>query len=131
MLHARIERAPEGLKGQIALLFQQRIGDIALLLFKIGGIGVLALGNLINRPVGAEIQDRSDVPWLEGKSGRELFSAAEVGDGAALAGRLEREGVIVRPLAPFGAPSCVRVTVGLPDENDVFLTALDRSLQPA
>jgi len=59
------------------------------------------------------------------------FVCAEVGDGAALAARLEREGVIVRPLAPFGAPSCVRVTVGLRDENDVFLTALDRSLQPA
>ena len=59
------------------------------------------------------------------------FVCAEVGDGAALAARLEREGVIVRPLAPFGAPSCVRVTVGLRDENDIFLTALDRSLQPA
>ena len=59
------------------------------------------------------------------------FVCAEVWDGAALAARLEREGVIVRPLAPFGAPSCVRVTVGLPDENDAFLTALDRSLQPA
>jgi histidinol-phosphate aminotransferase len=59
------------------------------------------------------------------------FVCAEVGDGAALATRLEREGVIVRPLAPFGAPSCVRVTVGLPDENNAFLTALDRSLQPA
>jgi histidinol-phosphate aminotransferase len=59
------------------------------------------------------------------------FVCAEVGDGAALADRLEREGVIVRPLAAFGAPSCVRVTVGLPDENDAFLTALDRSLQPA
>ena len=59
------------------------------------------------------------------------FVCAEVGDGAALAARLEREGVIVRPLGPFGAPSCVRVTVGLRDENDVFLTALDRSLQPA
>jgi histidinol-phosphate aminotransferase len=59
------------------------------------------------------------------------FICAEVGDGAALAARLEREGVIVRPLATFGAPSCVRVTVGLRDENDAFLTALDRSLQPA
>lgn len=59
------------------------------------------------------------------------FVCAEVGDGAALAARLEREGVIVRPLASFGAPSCVRVTVGLRDENDAFLTALDRSLQPA
>jgi len=59
------------------------------------------------------------------------FVCAEVGDGDALAARLEREGVIVRPLASFGAPSCIRVTVGLPDENDAFLTALDRSLQPA
>jgi histidinol-phosphate aminotransferase len=59
------------------------------------------------------------------------FVCAEVGDGATLAARLEREGVIVRPLAPFGAPSCVRVTVGLRDENDAFLTAFDRSLQPA
>ena len=32
------------------------------------------------------------------------FVCAEVGDGASLAARLEREGVIVRPLAPFGAP---------------------------
>jgi histidinol-phosphate aminotransferase len=59
------------------------------------------------------------------------FVCAEVGDGASLAARLEREGVIVRPLAPFGAPKCVRITVGLPDENDALLTALDRALQPA
>ena len=59
------------------------------------------------------------------------FVCIEVGDGAALAGRLEREGVIVRPLAAFGAPSCVRVTVGLPEQDDAFLAALDRCLQPA
>ncbi len=59
------------------------------------------------------------------------FICAEVGDGAALAARLEREGVIVRPLASFGAPTCIRVTVGLPDENDAFLAALERCLQPA
>jgi histidinol-phosphate aminotransferase len=59
------------------------------------------------------------------------FVCAEVGDGASLAARLEREGVSVRPLAPFGAPKCVRITVGLPDENDALLTALDRALQPA
>ncbi len=59
------------------------------------------------------------------------FVCIEVGDGAALAGRLEREGVIVRPLAAFGAPSCVRVTVGLPEHDDAFLAALDRCLQPA
>jgi len=59
------------------------------------------------------------------------FVCLEVGDGAALAARLEREGVIVRPLAAFGAPSCVRVTVGLPEHDDAFLAALDRCLQPA
>jgi histidinol-phosphate aminotransferase len=59
------------------------------------------------------------------------FVCIEAGDGAALAGRLEREGVIVRPLAAFGASSCVRVTVGLPEHDDAFLTALDRCLQPA
>jgi histidinol-phosphate aminotransferase len=59
------------------------------------------------------------------------FVCIEVGDGAALAERLEREGVIVRPLAAFGAPSCVRVTVGLPEHDDAFLAALDRCLQIA
>jgi histidinol-phosphate aminotransferase len=59
------------------------------------------------------------------------FVCIDVGDGAALAARLEHEGVIVRPLAPFGAPGCVRVTVGLPEHDDAFLAALDRCLQPA
>ncbi len=59
------------------------------------------------------------------------FLCVEVGDGAALARRLELEGVIVRPLAAFGAPSAIRVTVGLADENDAFLSALERTLQPA
>ena len=59
------------------------------------------------------------------------FVCIEVGDGFALAQLLEREGVIVRPLVAFGAPSCVRVTVGLPEQDDAFLAALDRCLQPA
>jgi histidinol-phosphate aminotransferase len=59
------------------------------------------------------------------------FVCAEVGDAAALAARLEQEGVIVRPLASFGAPSCIRVTVGLPDENEAFIAALERCLQVA
>ena len=38
------------------------------------------------------------------------------------------EGVIVRPLAPFGAPEAIRVTVGTADEIDLFGEALSRSL---
>ncbi|HEX2504599.1 MAG TPA: histidinol-phosphate transaminase [Gaiellaceae bacterium] len=42
---------------------------------------------------------------------------------------LLREGVIVRPLAPFGAPTAVRVTVGTDEENEIFLAAFARVLQ--
>ena len=58
------------------------------------------------------------------------FLAVDVGDGRALARALEADGVIVRPLEPFGAPGSVRVTVGTPDENAVFADALRRALQP-
>jgi histidinol-phosphate aminotransferase len=58
------------------------------------------------------------------------FVAADVGDGRALARALLAEGVIVRPLEPFGAPESIRVTVGTPDENAVFADALARTLQP-
>lgn len=37
---------------------------------------------------------------------------------------LLRAGVIVRPIASYGMPNCLRVTVGLPDENERFLRAL-------
>ena len=60
------------------------------------------------------------------------FLFAETGgDTAALYDRLLREGVIVRPLAGFGAPTAIRVTVGTPDELEFFAAALGRVLQPA
>jgi histidinol-phosphate aminotransferase len=54
------------------------------------------------------------------------FVSVDVGDGGAMAGRLEREGVIVRPLTTFGDPASIRITVGLEDEIDTFFAALDR-----
>lgn len=41
---------------------------------------------------------------------------------------LLREGVIVRPVANYGLPTHLRVTVGLPEQNARFLSALDRVL---
>jgi histidinol-phosphate aminotransferase len=60
------------------------------------------------------------------------FLYAETGgDTAPLYDRLLGEGVIVRPLAGFGAPTAIRITVGTPDEHDFFSAALGRVLQPA
>ena len=50
------------------------------------------------------------------------------GDVRPLFDALLREGVIVRPLAPFGAPTAIRVTVGTEEENEVFGAAVARSL---
>jgi len=46
--------------------------------------------------------------------------------GEGIEGRLQREGVIVRPLAGFGMPDCVRVTIGLPEENERLVKTLAR-----
>jgi histidinol-phosphate aminotransferase len=51
------------------------------------------------------------------------------GDGSVLFEQLLREGVIVRPLAGFGAPGAIRVSVGTPEELDVLRESLMRVLQ--
>lgn len=47
---------------------------------------------------------------------------------ASLYDALLREGVIVRPVASYGMPNHLRVTVGLPEENARFLAALAKVL---
>ncbi len=44
-------------------------------------------------------------------------------DAAAFAGRLQEEGIVVRPLGHWGAPNCIRVTIGTPEQNQEFLYA--------
>ena len=56
------------------------------------------------------------------------FVYVDVGDDAqTLFDALLRQGVIVRPLAGFGAPHAVRVTVGTPDEHAFLAGALSRA----
>jgi histidinol-phosphate aminotransferase len=47
-------------------------------------------------------------------------------DAAAAANRLQDEGVAVRPLGSWGAPSCIRVTIGTPEQIQAFLQAARR-----
>ena len=57
------------------------------------------------------------------------FLFADVGEDArALFEALLREGVIVRPLAAFGAPEALRITVGTPEDNELLGAALGRVL---
>jgi histidinol-phosphate aminotransferase len=46
------------------------------------------------------------------------------GDAKALYQNLLRRGVIVRPIADYGMPEWLRVSIGLPEENEKFLKAL-------
>ncbi len=58
------------------------------------------------------------------------FITVNVGDAARVYERLLREGIIVRPIAGYGMPGHLRVTVGLPEHNERFLAALKRALEP-
>ena len=57
------------------------------------------------------------------------FVSFRVGDGASVYQKLLRAGVIVRPIASYGMPEHLRVTVGLEAENARFLAALERALR--
>jgi histidinol-phosphate aminotransferase len=56
------------------------------------------------------------------------FVSFKVGDAGGVFQRLLRAGVIVRPIASYGMPQHLRVTIGLESENVRFLTALAQAL---
>jgi histidinol-phosphate aminotransferase len=60
------------------------------------------------------------------------FLYVETGtDAGELFDRLLQEGIIVRPLAGFGSPTAIRISVGTPEELDVLAGALGRVLLTA
>ncbi len=56
------------------------------------------------------------------------FVLVQVGDASRVYQLLLAQGVIVRPVANYGLPEWLRVSVGLPRENERFLAALARAL---
>ncbi|MFM0287855.1 histidinol-phosphate transaminase [Paraburkholderia megapolitana] len=44
---------------------------------------------------------------------------------------LLKQGVIVRPVGGYGLPQWLRITIGLPAENDAFIAALEKTLATA
>jgi histidinol-phosphate aminotransferase len=59
------------------------------------------------------------------------FVAVRVGAAARVYDCLLRQGVIVRPVAGYGMPEHLRVTVGTPAQNERFLAALESALVEA
>ena len=60
------------------------------------------------------------------------FLYCELGeDAASVANQLQTQGIIVRPLAPWGAPTAIRVTIGTPEQNLVFLKAFKKVMARA
>lgn len=56
--------------------------------------------------------------------GQANFVLSRVGDGVAVFEALQRRGLIVRPLAPYGMPAYVRITIGRAEENARVLQTL-------
>ena len=56
------------------------------------------------------------------------FLLAKVGDAARINEALLKQGVIVRPVANYGLPAFLRVSVGLAGQNARFLEALKTCL---
>ncbi|APC21868.1 histidinol-phosphate transaminase [Pseudomonas protegens] len=67
--------------------------------------------------------------WIPSKGN---FIAVDLGrEAAPIFQGLLREGVIVRPVANYGMPNHLRITIGLPAENTRFLEALAKVLARA
>lgn len=56
------------------------------------------------------------------------FVLVKVGDANGVNEKLLKAGVIVRPVGNYGLPEWLRITVGLPEENRIFLDALGVAL---
>ena len=82
--------------------------------------------------------NREGLAWLAGELARlglpfipsigNFLSFELPGDAGPVYQALLREGVIVRPVAGYGLPRHLRVSVGLPGENRRFVEALERVL---
>ena len=87
--------------------------------------------NAEQRPILQRAMRESGLEPAPGAVANFLYAETPGGDARAFFEALLREGVIVRPLSGFGAQGAVRVTVGTPEENQLFVAALARVLTEA
>jgi histidinol-phosphate aminotransferase len=78
----------------------------------------------VNRQGMAQVTAAFDALGLRHLPSFGNFVLVQVGDGAAVYQGLLKRGVIVRPVANYGLPQWLRVTIGLTEENEKFIVAL-------
>jgi histidinol-phosphate aminotransferase len=88
----------------------------------------LARSAEINRRGMAQITEALAELSLEWIPSAGNFVTFNVGDATAVNLALLKQGVIVRPIAGYGMPEWLRVSIGLPEENARFMTALRSAL---
>ncbi len=86
--------------------------------------GFIRAGRRLVREARAYIEDACRRAGLEFEPTHANFILIRVGDGVRVARELTRRGVIVRPMAGYGLPEYIRVTFGLPHENERFMQEL-------
>ena len=82
----------------------------------------------LNRDGLAKLQSGFAALGLEYVPSHGNFVLVRVGNAGAVYEGLLRQGVIVRPVGGYGLPEWLRVSVGLPAENDRLLAALSQVL---
>ncbi|HEX8011620.1 MAG TPA: histidinol-phosphate transaminase [Casimicrobiaceae bacterium] len=101
----------------------------AAALAALGDTAYVAESARLNRVGLAQLTAALDAMHIAYVPSHANFLLVHVGDGARIYERLLERGVIVRPVANYGLPQHVRVTVGLPEENRRFLAALASALE--
>ena len=82
----------------------------------------------VNRDGKTQLQDAFNKLGLEYVPSFANFVLVRVGDAAAINLALLKRGVIVRPVVSDGLPEWLRVSIGLPHENQRFIDALTEIL---
>ncbi len=123
--------------------------------YAVGDAGLLSLCNRFREPFNvnliaqqAALAALNDSDWVQEKVAESLVQRQRLEDSLEQAGllgakshgnfvllkhprarkigqKLENIGIIPRPLAPYGMPDWLRISVGLPDENTMFIKMLD------
>lgn len=86
----------------------------------------------LNRDGYRQLTQAFDALGLEYVPSFGNFVLVRVGDDDAAGGRINlallKQGVIVRPVGNYGLPQWLRVSIGLPQENEAFIAALKNVL---